>query len=148
MQKSWDSLLGKRNMKIALAYAALQAVIWAKSAFFFAWFGHGKALQFSRTAFPPGALLFDYYFHETMHVLVAILALLFGAGIQRIRWRRLAAVVAVAVVLHDAAYWLTASHPSLLYSAQDFATDSVLLAAFIIAGYAIKKALSKREQKN
>ncbi|MCX6799257.1 MAG: hypothetical protein NTW59_04145 [Candidatus Diapherotrites archaeon] len=142
------NLLGKKNMKIAAVYLAIQAVIWVKSAFFFLWFGHGKALDFSRGAFSPGALAFDYYFHEAMHVLIGVLALLFGANLRRIEWRSLVPIVLGAVALHNVAYWATASHPSVFYSIQDFATDSVLLLAFVCAGYLLQKVPLRKKQKN
>ncbi len=69
-----------------------------------------------------------------MHVLIGILALLFGRFSQKLIWKDFFAIVFAAVALHNFAYWLTYSHPSALYSAIDFAVDFAVLSVFVLAG--------------
>ena len=141
-------MMGRNALRAAWAYAAIQAAIWAKCALFFLWFGRGKVMQFSIGLFPQNAVFFDYYFHETMHVLIGICALWFGKNIQRFEVPKVAVIVLAAVALHNGIYWLTASHPSHAYSAVDFARDSILLFAFVAGGYAIGRIAWKRKQKD
>ena len=113
---------------------ALQLAIWLKSIAFFELYGRGKVMLFSVAAFPPEARLFDFAFHEITHVLIAIMALAFGKNIGKIGPLNFAEIILIAVVLHNFMYWLTASHPSAIYSILDFASDYVILGAFVIAG--------------
>ena len=127
-------LQGKRH-RVVLAYVLLQFVIWAKCLVFFSLFGHGKVGDFSVAEFPMWVILPDWFFHEAMHVGIGILALLYGRSLANVKWKSFWLAVFSAVALHNFAYWLTASHPSALYSAVDFVSDSVLLAAFVLAGF-------------
>jgi hypothetical protein len=150
-------MFNRKTRRIAIAYMALQVVIWAKCALFFAWFGHGKSMPFNLQDFPADAIQFDFFFHNGVHVLIGVLALLFGASIQKIELRKLAAValaaaklaaiVAAAVALHNVAYWLTATHPSIEYAGFDFARDSVMLFAFVLAGFLLKVSWAKIKRK-
>ncbi|VVC00106.1 Uncharacterised protein [uncultured archaeon] len=140
--EKWRMLQAMERMKmqndaqkrIAKAYAGLQFIIWAKSVAFFALYGHGKVMIFSSQAFPPEARLFDFIFHETCHVLIGIMALAYGKNMGNPRALEFVATIFAAVALHNAMYWLTASHPNLLYSAKDFAGDFIILGAFVVAG--------------
>jgi len=140
-------MFNRNLIRVSQAYIALQAVIWAKTAYFFFLYGHGKSMPFSLPAFTAGALEFDFFFHNGVHFAIAFLALFFGRNMKKIEWIKLVAVVLLAVVLHNVAYWLTASHPSLMYSVQDFARDSLLLLVFVVAGYVLKK-IFERIKKN
>ncbi len=141
-------MFNQKERRVAIAYMALQVVIWAKCALFFAWFGHGKSMQFSLQDFPADAIQFDFFFHNGVHVLIGGLALLFGASLQKIELRKLAAVVlaaaklaaivAAAVALHNVAYWFTATHLGIEYTLFDFARDFVLLFAAVAAGFLLK----------
>ncbi len=128
------SMARETKKKAAIAYVVVQLVIWLKSAVFYLEYGRGKVLLFSMDEFPPLARAFDFWFHTTGHVAIAVLALLFGAATEKLE-AKTAAVVFVAVAMHNLAYWLTRAHPNALYSAIDFASDSVLLALFILAGH-------------
>jgi len=75
-------MFNRKERRIAIAYMALQVVLWAKCALFFAWFGHGKSMPFSFQDFPADAIQFDFFFHNAVHFLIAGLALLFGASMQ------------------------------------------------------------------
>lgn len=130
-------MFNQKERGIAIAYMALQIVIWAKCALFFAWFGHGKSMPFSFQDFPADAIQFDFFFHNAVHFLIAALALLFGANLKKNEWQKLVAIVLAAVALHNVAYWFTATHPGIEYAAFDFARDFVLLFAFIAAGFAL-----------
>ena len=136
----------KKLVRIALWYVLLQAIIWVKCAWFFALFGHGRAALFNLAAFSQEALVFNFWFHEAMHVGIGILALLFGKNLKRLEWVKLVAIIFVAVALHNVGYWLTKSHHSVGYSAFDFASDSVLLFAFVVAGFAWTKFFAKRAE--
>jgi len=137
-------MLSKGQWKIAIVYTVLQLVIWVKTVLYFLQYGGGRVADFSLAAFPAEAVLWDFVFHEAMHVSIGILALLFGARIKRIEWPKLVVIVFIAVAVHNFAYWLTASHPSIGISAIDFARDCVILLAFILAGFAFNKVLRGR----
>lgn len=128
------------NLRVAIVYVALQVVIWIKCAAFFAIYGAGRVADFNAYLFPPDAVVFNFFFHEGMHVAIGILALLFGKNLKRIEWIKLVAVIFVAVLVHNLAYWFTNTHISVAYSAYDFSSDSVMLLAAVLAGYALKKA--------
>ena len=132
-------MLNKKQGRIAIVYVLLQVVVWAKSIWFFLLFGYGKVLHFNEAAFPAGMIVLDYFFHETVHVLIGLLALLFGYNMQKLDWNRLVAVVLVAVFLHNLFYWITASHPSIEYAVFDFARDFAILLLVVIVGFAIRK---------
>jgi hypothetical protein len=138
-------MLGNKKLeKIALWYMLLQAIIWIKSALFFAWFGYGRAALFNIQAFTPEALAFNFWFHEAMHLGIAVLALLFGKNLKKLEGVKLAAIIFVAVGLHNLAYWFTRSHPSMLYNALDFVSDSAVLLAVVVAGFVFKRFLNKQ----
>lgn len=132
-------VLENSNLKVALVYVALQAAIGVKCAAFFALYGAGRVAKFNAYLFPPNAVMFNLFFHEAIYVAILVLALLFGKNLKRIEWLKLAAVILIAATAHNAAYWFTNSHISAGYSANDFASDSVLLLAAVLAGYALKK---------
>ncbi len=136
--------LGRRTLIIALAYLAVQAVVWAKSLYFFSLYGHGKSAVFSLDAFPAEALQFEHFFHNGVHVAIGVVALLFGMNLKRIDCVKLLAIVFIAVGLHNVGYWLTFSHPSPIHSIVDFTRDSLLLLAFIVAGFSLKKIFARR----
>ncbi len=135
------------NKKIAVVFVALQAIIWVKTAVFFQLYGFGKVGDFNRQFFPPEAVLFNFFFQETMHVAIGILALLFGANIQKIAWRKLLAVVGAAVSLHNVSYWFTESHPSAVFSLFDFASDYLILTTVILIGFKLKRVKALAEWK-
>ncbi len=133
--------------RIALAYIFLQLIIWVKSAYFFSMFGHGKVLLFSVSSFPRDALFFDFYFHALMHGLIAILAVLFGKNLPQFKLGYVLPVVFAAVALHNFAYWLTYSHPSLLYTLLDFGSDSAILLSAVFAGFILSKNVAVKKLK-
>ncbi|MDP2973561.1 MAG: hypothetical protein Q8N60_00780 [Candidatus Diapherotrites archaeon] len=133
-------MFNKQNKKIAALYVALQGIIWAKTIVFFQLYGFGKAGNFNRVFFPQDAILFNFVFHETMHVAIGVLALLFGANMQKIELGKLTVVVFAAVSLHNVSYWFTKSHPSALLSLFDFASDYLILTAFVLVGFALNRA--------
>ncbi len=138
------ALIKKGRERLALAYLALQAIIWAKSALFYILYGHGKVLPFSEAAFPADAIAFDWWFHLAGHAAIGLLAFAFGWKAEKIKWKGFAAVIFAAVALHNFAYWLTASHPGTVYSVIDFASDSAILAIFVLAGHAARGAMGKK----
>ena len=132
-------MFDKKMWKISAVYVLLQIVIWAKSLAFFQWHGFGRVAGFNRFAFSPEAIFFDFVFHEAMHVAIGVLALVFGARLRRLEWAKLALAVAVAVAVHNLAYWFTASHQSLSFSVIDFVSDFAILLAFVVAGYVVRR---------
>ncbi len=136
----------KKLVRIALWYVLLQTIIWAKCTLFFALFGHGRTALFNLAAFSQEALVLNFWFHEAMHVGIAILALLFGKNLKKLEWAKLAAIVFVAVALHNVGYWLTESHSSIGYSVFDFAFDSTVLFAVVVAAFAWRKFSAKRAE--
>ncbi len=141
-------MFNRKLRRIATAYLALQLVIWVKCAAFFSLYGFGKVARFNKAFFPAEAITFNFFFHEAMHVGIAVLALLFGKNMRRLEWLKLVAVVFIAVALHNFAYWFSKSHPSLAFNVQDFVSDSVLLLAFVVAGFLLNKSWRRRKQAN
>ena len=144
-------MFNRRLRRIAFVYVALQVAIWIKCALFFSWFGYGKSMPFSATAFPETAIAFDFFFHNGVHFAIGILALLFGKNIHRAEWAKLAAIVLAAVAIHNAGYWFTAVHPSLAYITVDFARDSIILFCFVAAGHLLGRlweTARSKKQKN
>lgn len=137
-------MLNEGQKKVATAYAVVQLGIWAKSLAFYLLYGRGKVMLFSVNEFPPEARFFDYWFHIAGHIVIAVLALLFGMRTEKIEAKKFVAVIVAAVALHNFAYWLTRAHPSALYSVRDFFVDSVLLSAFILAGFLMKNIMWKK----
>lgn len=139
-------MFNQKTRRIAVAYLVLQLIIWVKSALFFAWFGHGKSMQFSFYDFPESAIVFDYFFHNAVHFLIAALALLFGASLKKIEWQKLVAIMLAAVALHNAGYWFSATFPSIEYTLFDFTRDSVMLFAFVLAGFILRLLLHRAKK--
>lgn len=125
--------------RIGAAYVALQLLIWAKCTAFFLFYGHGKAMLFSAASFPEGVLFYDWLFHELMHVSIGVLALLYGKNLSEFRVRRVLPRILLAVFIHNLFYWLTATHPSTLYSVLDFGSDSIILLSAVFAGFLLGK---------
>ena len=140
----WKEFFGKNSL-IAAVYLLLQVAIWIKCTAFFALYGAGRVAQFNSYLFPLEAVQFNFFFHETMHIAIAVLALLFGKNLEKIRPLKLVATVFAAVAVHNVAYWFTNSHQSLLYSAYDFSYDSTLLLVVVLAGYFLKKIFARRK---
>jgi hypothetical protein len=121
-------------------YVTIQALIFVKVVAFFSLFGHGVSyyglplvLDVPFAAVPLFGNLFhvwEFFFHQIMHVLILFWTLLLAKHIVKVNWATLGKLFFVAVVLHNVGYWFTASHPSLLFSAKDFVTDFVALALF------------------
>ncbi len=129
----------KGNLKVAIVYVALQVIIWIKCAAFYLLYGAGRVANFNSFLFPADAIAFNFFFHEAMHVGIGILALLFGKNLKKIEWIKLIAVIFVAVIIHNLAYWFTWSHASIAYSVFDFASDSLMLLGVVLAGYLLNK---------
>ncbi len=127
------------NLKVAIVYVVLQVIIWIKCTAFYLLYGAGRVAKFNSFLFPADAIAFNLFFHEAMHVAIAILALWFGKNLKKLEWIKLVAVVFVAVFIHNLAYWFTWSHANIAYSAVDFANDSVTLFAVVVVGYALNK---------
>lgn len=141
--KWWKGFFGKNSL-VAAVYLLLQAVIWIKCWVFFALYGAGRVMAANSFLFPQDAVVFNYYFHEAMHVAIGILALLFGKNLKKIEWLRLIAIIFGAVAVHNVAYWFTWSHPNILYSVYDFCYDSTLLLVVVLVGYFLGKIFSRR----
>ena len=141
-------MLKGKLRKIAAVYIALQVVIWVKSFAFFSLYGFGRVARFNRQFFSQDVILFDFLFHEAMHIGIGLLALWFGKNLKKLELLKLFAIVFIAVFLHNLAYWLTKSHKDILYSATDFASDSLILLAVIVVGYALGKKFSKKTVKS
>ncbi len=125
--------------KIEFAYIAIQVAIWSKCSVFFLLFGHGKVLPFNVSAFPKSALFFDWIFHALGHFAIGVLALLYGFSLKEFRLLHIVPRVFAAVLLHNVAYWFTYSHPTVLYSAVDFGSDSAILLSAVFAGFILGK---------
>ena len=133
--------------RIAVVYALFQVVIWVKAVWFFTSFGYGNVSSYNRIFFPPEMILFSFLFHEAMHVVIGILALLFGKDLVKIEWPKLLATIAAAVAIHNVAYWFTKAHLSVSFSVIDFFTDFIVLIAFVLLAFSLKKYIKRLEQR-
>jgi hypothetical protein len=125
--------------RIELFYVVLQLLIGVKCLFFFFFYGRGRAMPFSLFDFPSDALFFDFVFHELMHVLIGLLALVYGMNVPEFRVGFLLPRIFFAVFIHNFFYWLTNVHPSVIYSVIDFGSDSVILLSFVFTGFLLGK---------
>jgi hypothetical protein len=133
----------KKLARIALAYAGLQAVIWVKAFAFFFSYGYGAVGRYNQLFFPQEAILFNFWFHEGMHVAIGVLALAFGKNLAKVEWSRLVPAVLAAVAIHNVAYWFTRVHSSLMASVKDFVSDFVVLLAFVLLGFALRRQINR-----
>jgi hypothetical protein len=132
-----------------LLYFSVQTAIFAKVILFYFYFGHGLsyygqplALDVPFIALPVfGNLLhvWDYFFHQTMHVLIALWVFLLARNLQKFLFHELAFLFLVATFMHNVGYWLTASHPSWLYSVQDYIIDYFSLWGFFLLFWLVIK---------
>lgn len=137
------------NLKVAITYVILQVIIWIKCTAFYLLYGAGRVAKFNVFLFPTGAIEFNFFFHEFMHVAIGILALLFGKNLKKIEWLKLVAAVFVAVFIHNLAYWFSGSHANIFYSTFDFVIDSAILLAVILVGYVLGKSWARfKKQKH
>jgi len=140
-------MFDEKLKKIGLAYIALQVIILAKCAWFFALYGFGRVDSWNAAFFPANTVFLDFVFHEAMHVGIGILALWFGKNLKRIEWIKLVVVVFVAVALHNVGYWFSSSHAGIVYSAVDFAKDSAILLAFVVVGFFLARAWTRQKSR-
>ncbi len=141
------AMFNDKLKRIAVVYALFQVVIWTKAVWFFLTIGWGSVSSYNRIFFPPEMILFSLLFHETMHVVIGILALLFGKNLAKIEWPKLLATIAVAVAIHNVAYWFTKAHLSASLSVIDFFTDYIVLIAFVLLAFSLKKYIRRLEQR-
>lgn len=116
-----------------LYYVAIQMLIFVKVVLFFIFFGHGisyftqpLALNIPFVAMPVFGnliMVWEFLFHQIMHVLIAFWVLLFVKHMKRFNAWETAKLFFIATILHNVGYWFTATHPSWLFSARDFLTD-------------------------
>jgi len=132
----------KKYWRIFFFYLLVQIVIWIKAALFFQWFGAGQVSLSNQHLFPSQALLPDWVFHEAMHVLIAVAAFSFGRKLDKINYMKLFLIVLIAVVLHNIGYWLTNVFNTFYGLILDFAMDTIVLFAFIIASNYLAKKYS------
>ena len=123
--------------RLFFLYIALQAIIWLKVAVFFFLFGTGVlASSLSRVlsgaaSFPQ---LFDFAFHQSMHVLIFCIAVWFGSHAGRLPLKKSLALMLVAVALHNVAYWFTTPFGA-VFNAFDFIGDFAVLSLVILASH-------------
>jgi len=137
--------------KHAVFYTVIQIVIWIKVAIFYSLYGHG---YFVAGPFAPFIapqlltapfLLFDYVFHQIMHLLIFLALLLFARRIEKPNNLQLAVFFAVAVFLHNVGYWLTNVFDTLPALFADAALD---FAALFVLFYLIRVAMQNNTMAN
>ncbi len=126
-------------------YVSIQLIIFIKVLIFFYLFGNGVsyssqplAINIPFAAVPVFGNLFhvwEYLFHQLMHVLIAFWALLMAKHVKKINVKQTIMLFGLATILHNVGYWLTYSHPSLAFSANDFMTDFAALWVFFLVFY-------------
>ncbi len=128
----------------AAFYALIQVIIWIKVAIFFSLYGHGYFVAgtfapfIAPQLFTVPHLLFDYIFHQVMHLLIFVALLLFARRIKQPNNLQLAVFFAVAVFLHNVGYWFTNVFDTLPALLADAALD---FAALFILFYLIRVAM-------
>lgn len=123
-------------------YVLIQVLIAVKVAIFFLAFGHGVSyggqpvwidLPFVAVpVFGNVAHVFEYAFHQSMHVLIALWVFLLARRVKHVNVFGLSVLFLIATVLHNVGYWLTFSHSSLAFSVRDFGVDFVSLWIFFL----------------
>lgn len=123
-------------------YVSIQVVIWIKVLATFLAFGMGIAYSAQPVlihlpfvfvpVFQNSFQVWEWLFHQVMHFGIALWVFLLAKHVQKIKFFEIATLFLVAVVLHNIGYWLTFSHPSLAYSANDFLFDFIALWGFFI----------------
>ena len=126
-----------------LFYSSIQLIILFKVIIFFAWFGSGISYAglpvyldvpfASIPFFENNVQIWEYVFHQLMHVLIAVWVFLLAKNMKVFDAGSVAALFFIAVVMHNIGYWVTATHSSWLFSVNDFITDFVSLWVFFIA---------------
>ena len=121
-------------------YVTVQAVIFVKVVAFFSIFGHGisyvgqplilSAPFIALPLFGNNYQVWEFFFHQIMHVFILFWTLLLAKHVVKVNWLQLGKLFFIAVVLHNVGYWFTSSHPSVLYSLHDAATDFIALVLF------------------
>ena len=125
-----------------LWYVGVNAVLFFKVVLFFFVFGHGISyygqpiyLDVPFASVPVfGSLvnILDYFFHQLMHLSIAVWVFLVAKHARRIDLVSYALLFALASFLHNVGYWLTASHPSWAYSVMDYFIDYFSLWFFLV----------------
>lgn len=133
-------LSSKRFHQLWYFYVGIQVLLLAKVLIFFLFFGKGISytgqpvwLNIPFIAVPVfGNIVHvaEYVFHQFVHVAIFFWVFALARELKDVRWGKMILLYLVAVTLHNVGYWLTASHPSLLYSMRDFATDFIALWGF------------------
>ena len=121
-------------------YVTIQALILVKVIVFFFLFGHGTAAfgqpfvlslpLIGVPVFSSPIIVWEFFFHQLMHIFILFWVLLLAKHVVKVNWLEIGKLFFVAVVLHNVGYWITASHPSILFSVHDFATDFIALVLF------------------
>ncbi|MBI5553987.1 MAG: hypothetical protein HY917_04595 [Candidatus Diapherotrites archaeon] len=123
-------------------YVFLQVLIWVKVFFFFSAFGKGIMVPdssffevlrnggFAAIPFALSWVSFDFWFHEFLHVLIALNVFVFARSAGSVSLVRLLGVFLVASVLHNVGYWVTNVFVSPGLLVADFVTDVLLLFLF------------------
>ncbi|MFH0970807.1 MAG: hypothetical protein V1776_05100 [Candidatus Diapherotrites archaeon] len=128
--------------KYFMFYLAIQILIWIKVGIFYFWFGYGISYYAQPllwdapfVAVPAFGNLFhvwEFFFHQIMHVLIAVWVFLLAKHANKMDWGELAGLFFGVVILHNVGYWFTFAHPTILFSVSDFLTDYVSLWVFFL----------------
>ncbi len=136
--------------KHVLLYVAIQVVLWIKVSAFYFLYGQGILLRLiepfytfapilSPQVFASNLLVFDWLFHQLIHLSLGIMIFLFARRIKTISFAQLFPIVLFADVLHNVGYWFTNSFNSFNSLALDFVDDFVLMVLFICLFYFLSK---------
>ncbi len=139
-----DGIFGYKTHALFLRdwmfYVTIQVLIFFKTIVFYFFFGKGisyagQPLLFaapfvSVPVFLNAIQLWEFFFHQIMHILILFWTLLLAKHTVKVNWLELGKLFFVAVVLHNVGYWFTNTHPSLNFSIRDFATDFIALVLF------------------
>ncbi len=141
MKAPYSEKLFKKHVFL---YIAVQVVLWIKVLLFYNFFGQGILMRLSEPfytlapflspeVFTSNLLVFDYLFHQTVHVAIWVLIAIFAAKAVKLKFKHLLALTLIANVLHNVGYWITNSFTDFDALLLDFVQDGVLLILFFYA---------------
>lgn len=128
--------------KHALFFVLIQFAIWFKVVVFYVFFG--KGVLYPAPFLPPAFFVYlekainsgilgviDFGFHTLMHLLIALIVLLFSFNAKKLPFTPLLFLAITGSVLHNIGYWFTNVFSSPSQLALDFVSDALFLVFFV-----------------
>ncbi len=121
-------------------YLAIHLVLWTKVLLFYQLYGQGILLRLldpqytlapllSPYVFTSNLLIFDWLFHQAIHVSIAVVIFLFARRFSP-SLVKLVPIILIADVLHNVGYWFTNAFATFDLLAFDFIDDFIFMLLF------------------